>query len=62
MDSKDKDWRSNTVVMADNAKYHRSLKVKSFIREMGIPMMYTAPYSPSLSAIEMVFGKIKQGD
>jgi hypothetical protein len=44
LNSKDRDWRSHTVVMLDNAPYHRSNFVKEKFSELKLPVMYLGPY------------------
>lgn len=44
LDSQDSEWRSNTVIMVDNAQYHRSDATKKLINNLKIPLMFLGPY------------------
>lgn len=44
LNEEDHDWRKNTVVMVDNAQYHRSEVTKSLIKTLNIPFMFMGPY------------------
>lgn len=44
LDGHDHDWRKNTVIMVDNAQYHRSEATKSLIANLNIPVMFMGPY------------------
>jgi putative transposase len=53
------------VVVLDNAGMHRSKAVKAALPALwrqGIYLYYLPPYSPTLNAIERVFGVIKHYD
>ena len=55
-------WRLTTVVLMDNACYHVADETRSNLDDEGVTYMYTAPYSPSSSPIEMLFALLKRGD
>lgn len=59
LDGKDQHWRSKTVIMMDNASYHRSKLVAAFIKEKSIPVMYLGPYQFRTAPVERAFAFIK---
>ena len=62
LNKEDKDWRKKTIVLLDNASYHKTKLVKGLIEKLQIPVLYNAPYSPQLAPIELLFAHIKKGD
>ena len=53
------DWREHTVIMLDNAAYHRSAYVRSKLSDLGIPTLYLGPYHFKMAPVEMFFSYIK---
>ena len=49
----------NSIVVMDNASTHMCYKVKDMINAKGAVLLYTAPYSPDLNPIEMMFNIYK---
>jgi hypothetical protein len=43
-DGQDIYWRRNTVIMVDNAQYHRSDATKKLIVNLKVPLMFLGPY------------------
>ena len=62
MDSKDRYWRKNTLLMLDNAAYHTSNTMTEFFRKHQLPICFTAPHSYAASPIELWFAHFKKGD
>ena len=62
LDSEDKHWRYNTVILHDGARYCQSNSMLDLIKSMRIPFMLSAPHSYNISPIEMLFGAIKMGN
>lgn len=50
------------MVLVDNAVYHKTKFVKNLIKRLQIPIIYSAPFSPQLSFIELLFNQLKKGD
>ena len=46
----------------DNAKYHKSAEVRTAVKKLGIPMIYSGPYSYISAPIELYLGLLKRGD
>ena len=55
------DWKENSVVLLDGAKYHTSEQTREVLKKLGIPTIYSAPYSYSTAPIEHLFGGFKHG-
>ena len=56
------DFRNNSVVLLDVAKYHTSEETKEALKKLRIPTIYSGPYSYSTASIEMMFASLKQGN
>lgn len=50
---------AHSIVVLDNASIHHSQKIIDLITSMGAIVIYTAPYSPDLNPIELMFGRYK---
>jgi len=48
------------VVIMDNVKFHCSTHVKDLIESTGARILFLPPYTPELSPIEPMWGKVKQ--
>ena len=62
LDFEDPDWRSSTVIVVDNASYHRSSDTLEALTALDIPMMATGPYGYDGSPCEKLFAHLKVGD
>ena len=47
LDSELVDWKDNTVLLLDNARYHVSEECVLFLRRLGVQVMLSGPYSYS---------------
>ena len=61
LDAKQPDWRKTTVILLDNASYHKSKKTLEFLEQLELPIMYSGPYSFRIAACELAFSRLKQG-
>ena len=59
LDLEDKNWRRDTVIMHDGAKYAQSNSTINTLRNLRVPYMLLAPHSYNVAPIEMLFGAIK---
>ena len=59
LDYEDRDWRSNTVLLWDNAGYHEAEEVLTLLEEQRAPVMFLGPYSYHMAHCEMVFAALK---
>ena len=48
------------VLVMDNVSFHKSGKIKDYLKASSIDVKYTIPYSPELNPIEEVFGILKR--
>ena len=55
-------WRGNTIVLIDNAPYHRSRETREFIARARVPLMYLGPYQFAMAPVEKFFAFIKCRD
>ena len=53
------DWRANTVFLLDGASYHKSAETKAHMINLGLNVIFTAPYSYDSSPIELFFAYFK---
>jgi transposase len=49
----------NSVVVMDNASFHRSASIKELCDEAGVMLHFLSPYSPDLNPIEELFSQLK---
>ena len=59
LDLEDKNWRTNTVLMWDNAGYHEAREVLTLLEQQRAPVLYLGPYSYHMAPAEMVFAALK---
>lgn len=50
---------NETILIMDNAKFHRSNVVLNMIRQLGLTYKFLPPYSPQINPIEEFFSKFK---
>ena len=62
MDLESSEWRKDTVILHDNARYATSEEMREYFRKMAAPVLYSGPYSFSAAPIELLFGHVKRGD
>ena len=62
LDVLDSGLRSSTLIMIDNAPYHRSKSTQEFIARQCIPVMFLDPYQFSMAPVEKFFAYIKNRD
>jgi hypothetical protein len=48
-----------SVLVMDNASFHRSPRLKQLCSEAGVKLLYLPPYSPDLNPIEEMFAELK---
>ena len=53
LDKERPDWRDDTVIMLDNARYHSSKPTKRLFEALSIPVLYTGPHSYAASPCEL---------
>ena len=55
------DWRSDTVIILDNAPYHTSESTMRIFECLRIPVCFTGPHSYDASPCELFFSLFKSG-
>ena len=62
LELEDEHWKANTILLLDNATYHRSKVFVAYAKKENIPLLYASPVSPQLCPVERLFGWLKRGD
>ena len=62
LDVEDPAWRKKLVFLLDNASIHRSRETLEYMKAFGIPVMFLAPYSFKMAAVEKLFAFVKYRD
>ena len=62
LDAERPEWRSDTVILLDNATYHTSKSTLKMLAELDVPLLFTGPHSYSASPIELLFAAFKATD
>ncbi len=62
LDNKDEQWRTKSTLVLDNASIHRAKESLASFEQLGLPMMFLAPYSFKMAAVERLFSFIKNRD
>ena len=60
--STDPDWRKNTVLLLDNARYHKSREMKKFYEGNHLPVAFLGPYHFEMAPVERLFSFMKVRD
>ena len=58
----DRNWRDNTIILCDGAKYQTNPESVNYMRALGFKVCISAPYSYATSPIEYAFGFFKSVD
>ncbi len=58
----DKNWRDNTIILCDGAKYQTNKESVNYMKALGLKVCISAPYSYASSPIEYAFGFFKSID
>ena len=61
LESEDANFRDSTIILMDNASYHRSENTRAYFDRLQIQVMLSAPYSYAGSPVELFFAYFKQG-
>ena len=62
LDKDRSDWRTDTILQLDGAKYHKTALVKDLFQELQVPVMISAPYSYDADVVELLFAMFKRGE
>ena len=55
-------WRSDTIILMDNAPYHNSSGTMKTFEDFNIPVMFTGPHSYDAAPCELWFAAFKSAD
>ena len=59
LDYEDRNWRTNSVLVWDNAGYHQAGEVLTLLEQQRAPVLFLGPYSYRMAPAEMVFAALK---
>ena len=62
LDGERKDWRSDTLIVLDNAPYHTSQVTIDLFKNLRLPICFTGPHSYDASPCELMFAHFKAAD
>ena len=62
LDKERKDWRQDTVILIDNARYHSAVGTIKVFKALRIPIMFTGPHSYDAAPCELFFAAFKRAD
>ena len=62
LEAEDRHWRQDTVIVWDNASYHKSRKTRGLLEALGVPLMQLGQYSYDMAPAELLFAKLKTAD
>ena len=62
LDSERKDWRTDTIILLDNAPYHTCASVLKVYKELNMPICFSGPNSYDASPAELMFSFFKAKD
>ena len=55
-------WRSDTVLILDNAPYHTSTATMNHLKALDVPVLFSGPHSYSASPVELWHAAFKRDD
>ena len=61
LDQERSNWRDDTVLLLDGARYHTGSEVREYLRKLELTVIWSGPYSYSTAPIETVFAALKFG-
>jgi hypothetical protein len=59
LDHQDAGWRLRTVLMMDNAIFHRAKATLPLYEQLQVPVLFLGPYHFRMAPVEMAFNHIK---
>ena len=62
LDTSGDEWRSKALFLMENASIHRSREALKVYEALGLNVMFLAPYSFQMAAVERLFSFIKNRD
>ena len=61
LEKQNKNFRNDTIILLDNAAYHGTTEVREFLAFLGVPVIYSGPYSYTAAPAERYFAHFKAG-
>ena len=62
LDAENAAWRADTVILMDNAPYHKDKATLKLLCELKVPICYTGTHSYDASPVELLFAAFKSKD
>lgn len=62
LDQERPNWRKDTVLLLDNAKYHNSQYIMKVFKKLRLPICFLGPNSYNTAVCELVFAALKTVD
>ena len=62
LDTEDKHWRKDTVIIWDGASYHNSKRTRSLLETLKVPLMMLGPYSYDMAPAELLIARLNSHD
>ena len=62
LDDESPGWQEDSIILWDNAPYHSSTESMSLLSRLGLPVIFSGPYSYSAAPIETLFSHLKLGE
>ena len=62
LDADKENWRHDTVIILDNASYHRANTTMDLIHALRAPILFLGPHHFRMAPVEMVFNFVKSHD
>jgi len=59
LDKRDADWRLRTVLIMDNAVFHRGQIIMPLYQALKVPVLFLGPYHFRMAQVEMAFNHVK---
>ena len=56
------DWREVTIILLDNASYHKSSHALKLYEHLRMPVMFSGPHSYDIAPCELFFAQFKSVD
>ena len=62
LDEERANWRSDTIILLDGARYHTGDEIRDYIHKLQLPVVWSAPDSYATAPIELLFGGLMLGE
>ena len=62
LDAQRPQWRRDTIILVDGAKYHQSKEFLLVAADLQLPYMLLGPHSYNVAPCELVFAHFKKAD